>query len=353
MTVARPTYCTREEVKAALDIKETARNNAIVDRAIQAASDSVEGLLHRVFYPTTSTKYFEWPNWSYAYPWRLWLEQNELATTATAVSSGGTTIALNQVFFEPVNFGPPYTSIELDRSTSASFGHGSTPQREVAITGQFGYWTNTSAAGTLAAAITDTTGTSVTGSSGIAVGVGDVIVVDTERMLVTEKSSVSTSQTQQGSGCSTASNADNALAVTDGTKYSAGEVLTLGTERMLVENITGNTLTVKRAWDGSVLATHSGATIYAYRSYTVVRGSCGTTAATHLNAAPISIAAYPGLVKQLSVAEAVVWMASEPGAYAMAQGSSDNRAERIGAGLPDLRDATYTALGRSVRTKAV
>src|SRR5690606_22447868 len=57
-----PWYTTRETVKAALDYKETARNDAQVDRAIESASRAVEGLLHRRFYPETATRYFDWPN---------------------------------------------------------------------------------------------------------------------------------------------------------------------------------------------------------------------------------------------------------------------------------------------------
>lgn len=61
MTISTPCYATREEVKSALDIKQTARNNDQVDRAIDSASRAVEGLLHRVFYPTFDTRYVDWP----------------------------------------------------------------------------------------------------------------------------------------------------------------------------------------------------------------------------------------------------------------------------------------------------
>lgn len=61
MTISRPCYATREQVKQALDIKESARSDLQIDIAIEAASDSVDGLLHRVFYPQVMTRYFDWP----------------------------------------------------------------------------------------------------------------------------------------------------------------------------------------------------------------------------------------------------------------------------------------------------
>ncbi len=184
-------------------------------------------------------------------------------------------------------------------------------------------------------------------------GVGDTIVVDNERMLVTEKTSVTTSQTQQGSGCSTVSNADNTLGVTDGTQYAVNEVLTLDSERLLVLDIIGNSLIVKRGWDGTVLAAHTGATVYALRRLTVTRGGFGTTAATHTSSTAVSKALVPSLIQELAVAEAAVMVVQELGAYAATQGSGDNAISKIGQGLPDLRDRAYRDYGRKARSRAV
>ena len=41
--------------------------------------------------------------------------------------------------------------------------------------------------------------------------------------------------------------------VVTGSAFTEGEMLTLGGERMLIQDIAGNSLTVKRAQDGSVL----------------------------------------------------------------------------------------------------
>lgn len=356
MTISEACYCTREDVKSALDIKVTARNNVQVDRAIQAASRSVDGLMHRVFYVSYTTKYTDWPNFQYAYPWRIWLDRAELAdisVTVPVVTTGGDLIPAANILWGHPRYSPPYTYLELDRSTSSSFGHGGTPQRDVAITGAFGFDLRTAPAGALAAAVSDTTSATVTLTNGAVAGVGDTLVVDAERMLVTEKASVTSGQTQQGSGCTTASNADNALGVTDGTQYAMNEVLTLDSERLLVLDIVGNNLTVKRAWDGTVLALHSGATVYAIRRLTVTRGAFGTTAATHLISTPASKALVPSLIQELAVAEAAVMVVQEMGAYAGVQGSGDNAVSRIGQGLPDLRKRALAAYGRKARTRTV
>ncbi len=165
MAVTGPCYCTREDVKTALDIKESARVNAQVDRALAGARDSVETLCNRKFYPQAATRVFDWPNYQRARPWRLWLNQHE-AISVSALVSGGVTITAGQYFLEPANEGPPFTRIDLNRATVAAFTSAATPQHSVSVTGVFGYRADTAPAGALAAALTDTTGTAVTVSSG-------------------------------------------------------------------------------------------------------------------------------------------------------------------------------------------
>src|SRR5690606_27435433 len=123
-----------EEVMASLDIKYTARSNAIVDRAIEAGSRAVEGLTHRKFYPVTDTRYFPWPAGSFGSPWRIWLDDNEVIEV-TSLTAGGVSISSDDYFLEPVNSGPPFNRVEIDRDSSASFTNNGTSQRAVALTG--------------------------------------------------------------------------------------------------------------------------------------------------------------------------------------------------------------------------
>jgi hypothetical protein len=157
---------------------------------------------------------------------------------------------------------------------------------------------------------------------------------------------------------------DVTIAVTTGTSYAVGEILLLDSERMLIVDIAGNNLTVKRAWDGTVLAAHTGSTIYAPRRLTVTRGAVGTTAATHSNGAAITRHVVPGLIKELCVAEALNTLLQEGGGYSRVFGpgagiirgdGQRHSPGRVagGVGMSDIRDAAYTAHGRKSRVRAI
>jgi hypothetical protein len=343
-------------VMSALDIKLTARSANAVDRAIETAADNIDGQLGRAFFPEDRTARFDWPEPRGGMPWRVWLRRNELADVTTkvpVVTSGGIVIPANTILWYPPNQGPPYTRMELDRSSSSAFGQGPTPQMDIAINGTFGFWTRTNPAGALAVAMTDTTTGLATVTNSTAVGVGDILIVGSERLLVTDKAMVSTAQTQQGAGAGTSNAADVALTVTDGTKYFAGEVLLLNSERMLITDIAGNVLTVKRGWDGTVLATHSGATIFTPRNLTVTRGALGTTAATHLINSACLISQVPTIIRDLSIGEASVQGEMEIGGYAGSQGQGGGTTTDIGEGLADKWEEAKTRYGRQMRSAVV
>jgi len=343
-----PWYCTREDVMSALDIKFTARMTAQVDRAIDAASRTVEGLTHRRFYPEVATRYFDYPSDQVGRPWVLWLDANVLVSL-TALVSGGTTIPLGNVNLEP-NWGPPYNRLEIKLSTSSAFGGGATIQRDIAVTGVFGYRADTTPAGALAEAL-DATETDVDITDASLIGVGDLVYADSELMQVTGRSMLTTGQTVQTP--LSASKANDTVAVTNGAAYHAGEVLLLDSERMLVQDIAGNSLTVERAWDGTTLATHTGSTIYAARTLTVVRGALGTTAATHSTSLALTRHVNPGPVRTLTIAEAINTVEQEQAGYVRTIGSGDNVRNASRGGLEDLRDEVYTRYGRKARVRAV
>lgn len=356
MTV-QPVYATREDVKSALDLKETARSNSQVDRAIDAASRVVEGLCHRRFYPEVDTRYFDWPD-QYARPWRLWLDDSELIEL-TSISSGGVTIPPGNVNLEPNRGGAPYNRVEIQLDTSSAFGGGSTIQRDITITGLWGYRDDESPAGTAAAGISSSVTTLVV-SDASAIGVGQVLRIGTERLIVTERAMTSTGQTLQ-TPMTTAKN-NEILAVTDGTAFSVGEVLLLDAERMRINDVAGNNLIVERSWDGSTLAAHTAPTIYASRSLTVVRGALGTTAAAIAQDAAVYRWNPPGPVRTLTVAEAVTTLLQESSGYARTTGAGTASRQvgggtvtktAYGAGLDALREQVYVSHGRKARTRAV
>lgn len=351
MTLLVPglTYASEEDVKAALDIKYTARATGQIRRALASATSSVHGQLHRVFYPYATTRYKDWPNHQYAEPWRLWLDGDEVISVTT-LTAGDDTIASSDYHLEPVNSGPPYTHIEIDLASNAAFTAGDTHQRSIGITGLFGYRDDTTPAGTLAEAL-DASETGVDVSDSSQVGVGNVIKIDSERMIVTGRSMLDT-----GQNCSTLAASESDVAITGITAgtIAVDEVLLVDSERMLVVDVAGTTLTVKRRWDGSVLAAHTvGADIYAPRTLTVTRGALGTTAATHSTSTAIVRQVYPGLVQELCLAEAINTLEQGRSAYGRTIGSGENVRESSGRGLRQIRDDAWTAFGRKARKRAV
>jgi len=346
-------YTTRENVKSVLDIKETARSNAQVDRAIESGSRAVEGLLHRRFYPWTGTRYKDWPDSQQSLSWRLWLDQDELISLAS-ITSGGNAIALGDVNLEPANDGPPYTYIELDIGTSTSFDGGDTHQRNVALTGVFGHSNDEMPAGTVTEAL-DTSETSVDISDSSLVGVGSIIRIDNERMRVTGRTFADTAVDIHASDSMTASAADVSIVLSTATAApQPGEVILIDSERMLVVDIASTTLTVKRAWDGSVLATHSAsASIFAPRTVVVERGALGTTAAAHDTATAIVRWEPPGLVETLAAAYSINTLLQQSAGYARISGSGDNAKEFTGRGIKALEADAKARYGRKARTMAV
>lgn len=356
--MGRVVYTTREEVMDAFDVKESSHRSAQIDSAIASASDDIDGWLNRHKHglaPRNATRYFRWPQQSYGQAWRLWLDEDELVSVS-ALTSGGATVA--SYFLEPVNSGPPYTNIEIDLSSQSSFSSGATAQRAVSITGVWGINNDQRAAGALAAAVASTSVTVIDVTDASPVGVGSVLTIDSERLTVTGRGALTTGQSLQSS--MNAAKNDVTVDVLDGTALHVGETVLIGGERMKVLDVVGGSVTVERAADGSVLAAHSASdVIYAYRRLTVVRGELGTTAATHLNGAPVTVWDVPALVRDLCRAEAIVRLEQEWSAYGErvysdeAERDSSGTEVVAGRGLTDLRKSCARRYKRKLRKRAI
>jgi hypothetical protein len=335
-------------VTSALDVAETARTAAQIDRLSLAASRSVDQLCHRVFYPTKTTRYLDWPSDQLGTSHRVWLGEHHELISLTSVTSGG--VAVTDYFLEPQGSGPPYTRLEIDLSGSGSLSAGDTAQRSLALTGVFGACADTTTATTLAEAL-DSSETGVDVAGGL-LSPGHLILVDSEYMTVTGRNLLTTGVTT--SGALTAVKTGTSVAVSSAASFTAGEVITVDSERMLITDIAGSTLIVERAWSGSVLAAHnSGVTVYSGRTLTVQRGQLGTTAATHDSGATVYRHVPPPLVHQLTVAETLVALDRERSGYARTIGSGEATRPASGGDLADLRKQAYRAHGRKARKAAV
>lgn len=353
-TVAVPGYVTREELATSLDIKASAYMSAQLDRKTASASRAVESKLNlKNLYPLTTTRYFDWPGTQNAGPSRLYFHDRRLIS-ATTVTSGGVTIPSGAYLLEPNGDGPPYAYLELDRSQSYAFAGLTTPQRAIAITGVWGETNDEDSVTTLASAVVSTSATTVTVTVP-AGGVGRLLRIDTERLLITEKSWAVSGQTVLNASGLTASTTDASLTVTDSSVFQIGELLLVDLERLQVrEIIDATTLAVARAWDGTTLATHSnGATIRRQLTLTVQRGAAGTTAATHLNGATVYRWQIPALANELALAYAEDALLQGNSGYARTVGSGDAERAASGRGIKDIEARAMASLGRMARTRAV
>ena len=357
--MGRVWYCTREEVMDAFDTRESSARSAQVDNAISSASDDIDGWLNRHKHglaPTTATRYFEWPRTDGGGATKLWFDENELVSVSSFVSGGTSLVENTDYFLEPVNSGPPYTYAEINRNSSGSFSNSGTSQRAIAITGVWGLNNDQVSATTLDGAVNASV-TSLDVDDSNAVGVGSVITIDSERMLVTAKTTKTTGTVLTG-----AMDELDSDRIVEGVSagFSVGETILVGQERMKILENDGTNLTVQRAYDGSVLQSHlAGATIYAYRRLTVQRGALGTTAASHADNAPITLWDVPPLVRDLARAEAITRLEQEWSAYGArvysdeAERDSSGTEVVSGRGLTDIRKSCARKYKRKFRKAAI
>lgn len=361
-----PWYCTREEVKAALDVQSPARNDRRIDRAITSARDAIQGRLQRRFAPMKDTRTKDWPIPRQTGPWwQLWLGDDE-CTELTAVVSGGITLSPDEFFLRPDNAaarGESFTLVEINLAENGSWTAAATWQRSISLTGTFAATAPVlDAVAELDGVVNDTAAT-VTVTDGSQVGVGSLLQLDDEWCVVTGRRQVATTDTL-AAGLS-ASKADQLVPVADGATWQVDETVVVDGETMLITNIVGDQLVVLRAWDGTTLAAHDeGATLYTPRALLVDRGQRGTTAASHADGTAVAVWQVPDLINQLAVAQSLVTVSQTRAGYPMPvsnrSGTSQSSTSTTPArpvsrpsDLSDLWDQACTRYGQPPRTGAV
>lgn len=319
--MVNPTYVTREDLMAAADVQSSAVIGSQLDRILYGASRAIDLAMRRHFYPLTASFTFE-PR-GFTDPefreWGFWLDRDLLEVSSISIDD----VAETTFTLQPARFGPPYEQILIRSGT------------EYVIAGEWGYTDDTEPAGAIAEDLdTSETGVDVTDAS--LIGIGDLIRVGTERMIVTGRTLLDT--TANIAGDVAASAASNVIAVNTGSLVKTNEVITIDAERMRVTDVVGNNLIVRRAVDGSTLAAHtSGADVYSPRTLTVVRGATGSTAAAHSTSAAIVRHVAPGPIRDLCLAEALTALEQERSAYGRVIGSGEGQREAAGRGIEDVR----------------
>ncbi len=313
--MGNPAYATVEQVSAALDFKASAYEATRLSRLVLSASRRIDQMLHRHFYPLIETRSYHLGGGG-----GFWLGADLFSLTAVTADTVAITIST-------VTLSPGVAPFHWISQTGV----------DIDVTGVWGYSQDTTPAGALAEALdASETGVDVTDSS--LIGIGDLILVDTEQMIVTAKTQLDTT-VDFSSGGTTADKSDNAITL-DGPGLKVGESILADSERMLIVEYNSATeiATVKRAWDGSVLATHTTPSVFAPRTLTVERDAVGTTAATHSDTTAITRNVAPGPIVDLCIAEAITTYEQESSGYGRTVGSGDNVREARGLGLKEARE---------------
>lgn len=313
-----PMYCTREQVKRAINVAAPSWVDDQIDREIRSSSAIIDADMKRpvgAFWPTIDTRYFDWLDHQHSLSWRLWLNGNDLGAAPTQVLSGGVDITSGVLARNGTGDSiPPFTYLEQNLATNATFMATDSYQRAIGVTGLYLACPPVENPGGTLSAV-DNVVTTATVSNSAAIGVGSVIRVDSERMVVTAKGFANSGLTIHAD-LAAAPNAD--LVQLASATVSQGELLLIDSEQMLVTTVAGTNAIVKRAWNGSALATHTtGATVYIDRSATVARGALGTAAVPHSANAPIAVHAVPAAVNTLSIAETLRSFGLERAGYTM------------------------------------
>lgn len=344
----RAVYATVERVMRAADIKASAYARDDILDALESSSEAVDRLVNLgdatrpAFAPWTGSIVFDWPTANNGNAYRFWLNQFRL-NSLTSLVSGGDTLT-DDVLLWPAS-GAPYSAIEIntEASDALDIGDSGTGQRSLTIAGVWGVLgeDRTRSAWTLGAGVSASAATLALNAP---IGIGSIVTIGTERMIVEDRTWSDSGQTAPAL---TANVAGQSLIVSDGSDFLTGEEIMIDSERMLIRDIAANTLTVQRAVSGSVLAAHSnGATIYWARSCTVERGALGTTAATQALGAAISIYRAPSIVEQLTIAYALDRRAQESAGYARTIGQGESERQVSARGIADLERRLIERYGR-------
>lgn len=327
-------YATREAVKAAASTSGTDRN-AIIDRSIQAASREIDGLTNRRFIPITTTRNYNWPHAMGRQTYTLLLDEDLLSVSALT-KEGDDVTAITNYNLEPANE-TPYQWIEIDLTSTDFFSSKNTHQRQIRVTGSWGWGNDTVAGGTVASGLaSDSSVTTFVCSNSSLIDVGDTLLIESEQVFVTERASNDVGKNTNGA--LTADQSETTVTLEADHGVLAGEVILVNAERMYVESVSTNDLSVKRAYDGTTLAAHdSGTDVYIFRTLTIERGVNGTTAATHANAKAISVYQPPADIRGLCEALALSYMEAAKGGWTGVIGGGEGSIETRMTGLRALR----------------
>lgn len=271
-------YCTLAELLTDLGLPGIRDEEAAVSR-IRAASDWIDRHLGQ-FIPVTETRSFDGKG-----TLNLWIDALLAITTVT---DDGTALgASDYVPYPLMKHWPngPYSRLTIDPDSARSVW---TDEEDVIeIAGRWGLYEEAIATGaTVQSNPLAAGGTSLVVSNGAKAGVGMVLKIESEQLLVTA------SEAPTDTTANLAEDLDNSEEEWDlssAASINVGEILRVDFEQAKVLDKVSNTVAVKRGWNETKIVAHTtAADVYAYRTFTVKRGCNGTTDAAHVQGTAIS-----------------------------------------------------------------
>jgi hypothetical protein len=270
-------YCTVDQLVASLDLIGAEDETELLDY-IRQASDYIDQEIGKGsgFIPVTAARRFDGKGIIHLYV-------DPLLAITSIVEDGDTLLTTDYLLYPRNRYWDdgPYTRITIDPDAT-TLNAWTYEDDVVVITGRWGLYEKTVATGeTVSLAAAGTTDLAV--ASGASVSPGMILKIEDEQCLVTA-TGASENATSLLSAAVTTS--DTTISVDDGSEFSAGEELQIGTEDFKILKINTNDLYVARSWNGTAKAAHlDNAQVKVYRTYTIERGLNGTTAAAHTSKA--------------------------------------------------------------------
>lgn len=264
-------FCTANQVIE--DLKLRGFEDATLMDRIKEASDAIRrkgGL----FLPVTETRKFGVPSERVHDPFFV---DHLLAVTGTITNDG---TAVTDYILRPLNKcweNGPYIEIYSSGIVWAD-------DDGIVIPGRWGKYEEYADLGVTVTQATAAVSSLVV-TNGSLLSPGMVVKIEDEQEFVTEgigskKSPAATAATSKVNG--TIDENDATITVDSGAEFNAGEVIQIDVEDMKILKINGNFMAVERGWNGTIPALHANdSAIGVYRTFTVVRGVNGTTAAAH------------------------------------------------------------------------
>lgn len=292
MTIYAQLFCTTAELIK--DLGLSGDEPELLSR-IRAASADLANVIGK-FIPAVETRTF-YPNRMGEINidpvlWVLTVTNDTTVVTARTSTADGYTLEPGQRCYPH----GPYSRIDPGGTVWSRYG--------VHILAYWGKYEEIRAVGVSAVTQTDSAATLAV-SDGSKLSAGMLLLLDTEQELITggsgdEASPDPTIATSLLNGAVAAD--DEEITVDDGSEFNRGEVIRLGTEDCMIRRIVSNVLVVQRGWNGTTKVAHADdLAVYIYRTFVVDRGMNGTSAMAHTDEP----------VYRLTVPDDVNWMARQ------------------------------------------